>query len=63
MCEQVRVKVFIRHHLNTAIRLSGKLCDHEAGSDERARQEHIMFIHLNAARRAKKLWKYGKRDK
>jgi len=50
-----RLNEFIRHHQKTAIRLSGKLCNHEATAEERLRTEHLIFVHLNAARRAAKL--------
>ena len=55
ICRSFRVKEFIRHHQKTAIRLSGKLCNHEASESERLLTEHKIFIHLNAARRASKL--------
>ena len=54
-CRAYRIKEYIKHHQNTAIRLSGKLCNHEATNDERIKTEHLIFVHLNAARRAKKL--------
>lgn len=60
MWASARVRSFIRHHQNTAIRLSAKLCNHESTTEERQRVEHLIFIHLNAARRAKRLYKYGK---
>lgn len=54
-CRKYKIKEFIRHHQNTAMRLSGKLCNHEATTEERLKIEHLIFVHLNAARRARKL--------
>jgi hypothetical protein len=55
LCKSFKIKLYVKHHINTAIRLSGKLCNHEAKNDERMKTEHKIFVHLNAARRASKL--------
>jgi hypothetical protein len=55
ICKSLKIKLYVKHHINTAIRLSGKLCNHEATDDERTKTEHNIFVHLNAARRASKL--------
>lgn len=58
-----RLRVFIIQHQRTATRLSGKLCNHEATNSERIKMEHLIFIHLNAARRATKLFYKFKRKR
>ena len=60
ICRDIKIRIFVRHHQNTAMRLSGKLCNHEPTEEERLRVEHLIFVHLNAARRARKLRKLRK---
>lgn len=51
-----RITKFCNQHLNTAIRLSARLSSKEYPSEEeKSRTEHLIFVHLNAARRAFKL--------
>lgn len=60
-----RIRKFCNQHLNTAIRLSARLCSKEYPSiEEKNRTEHLIFVHLNAARRAFKIKnKYKKKRK
>ena len=55
LCTSYKIKKYVKHHINTALRLSDKLAKKEVSDKERLNMEHLIFVHLNAARRAKKL--------
>lgn len=56
ICKSIKINHFCQQHFNTAIRLSKKLSDKEfVSKDERQKLEHLIFVHLNAARRAYKI--------
>jgi hypothetical protein len=62
LCKSLAIKRFSQQHFKTAIRLSAKLSAKEfATKEERTRVEHLIFVHLNAARRAFKLKKKKKK--
>lgn len=53
-----KINRFSQQHLKTAIRLSQKLCNKIFPSqEEKQKVEHLIYCHLNAARRAYKLKK------
>ena len=51
-----KVRAYVKHHINTALRLSGKLAKKEVSNEERIKKEHIIFVHLNASIRESKLF-------
>jgi len=56
ICKTLKIKRFSQQHFKTAIRLSAKLSAKEFPTEEERRKvEHLIFVHLNAARRAFKL--------
>ena len=56
ICLSIKINRFCQQHFKTAIRLSAKLsAKQNASKEERAKIEHLIFVHLNAARRAYKL--------
>jgi len=58
ICKSFKINHFCEQHFKTAIRLSKKLSDKEfASKQERNEIEHLIFVHLNAARRAFKIKK------
>ena len=58
ICKTYKIKHFSQQHFKTALRLSKKLSDKEfCSKQERIEIEHLIFVHLNAARRAFKLKK------
>ena len=58
ICKNYKINHFSQQHFKTAIRLSAKLSSKEFPTDdERRKVEHLIFVHLNAARRAYKIRK------
>jgi hypothetical protein len=61
ICLTIKVDKFCQQHFKTAIRLSAKLsAKQNASKEELQKIEHLIFVHLNAARRAYKLRKRRK---
>jgi hypothetical protein len=58
LCKSFKINQFAQKHFKTAIRLSAKLSAKQNSSKEELQKiEHLIFVHLNAARRAYKLRK------
>ena len=62
ICLSVKINKFCQQHFKTAVRLSAKLsAKQNASKEELQKIEHLIFVHLNAARRAYKLRKKKKK--
>jgi len=53
--KSAKINHFAQQHFRTAIRLTARLGKGLVSKEERVKIEHLIYVHLNAARRAYKL--------